>query len=117
AINIAARLITLTDSLHTVRGLGKWASAVARSKLPKARRSKSQGKSSLSKKERSSGLRESAVVHHAQLSLLSFSDDTEKGDDDQAVESTVETLSVAGSDEPESKQEKETRSVGGIPSQ
>jgi len=51
------------------------------------------------------------------LSLLSFSDDTEKGDDDQAVESTVETLSVAGSDEPESKQEKETRSVGGIPSQ
>jgi len=117
AINIAARLITLTDSLHTVRGLGKWASAVARSKLPKARRSTSQGKSLLSKKELSSSLRESAVVHHAQLSLLSFSDGTEMGDDDQAVESTVETLSVAGSDEPESRQEKETRSVGGIPSQ
>ena len=117
AINIAARLITLTDSLHTVRGLGKWASAIARSKLPKARRITSQGKSLLSKKELTSSSGESAVIHHAQLSLLSFSDDTEKGDDDQAVESTVETLSVAGSDEPASKQEKETRSAGGIPSQ
>ncbi|MHA1633725.1 MAG: hypothetical protein ACTSW7_05375 [Candidatus Thorarchaeota archaeon] len=33
------------------------------------------------------------------------------------VTKTVETLSVAGSDEPATVQEKETGSVGGIPSQ
>jgi hypothetical protein len=37
-------------------------------------------------------------------------------DDDPAVVSTVETLSVVGSDEPTSIQEKEARSSGGIPS-
>lgn len=117
AINIAARLITLTDSLHSVRGLGKWASAVARSKLLKTQRSVSQGGSLLSKKGQSSSPRESAVVHQAQTSLLSFSDEVGKGDDDQAVGSTVETLAVAGGDKPASVQEKEARSVGGIPSQ
>lgn len=116
AINIAARLITLTDSLHSVRGLGKWAAAIARSSQPKARRNKSHGKSLLSKVEHSSSSRESAVVHHAQTSLLSFSDGAESGDDDRAVENTVEILSVAGSDETASRQEKEARSGGGIPS-
>ncbi|MHA2360295.1 MAG: zinc ribbon domain-containing protein, partial [Candidatus Thorarchaeota archaeon] len=117
AINIAARLITLTDSLHSVRGQGKWASAVARRKLPKTRRTKSQGKSLLSKKGRASSPRESAVVHQAQTKLLSFSDGTEVGDDDQTVENTVDTLAAAGNDKPASRQEKEARSVGGIPSQ
>ncbi len=117
AINIAARLITLTDSLHSVGGLGKWASAVARSKLSKTRRNTSQGKSLLSKKGLSSSPRESAVVHHAQTSLLSFSDNARMGDDDQAVGKTVEALSVAEGDASAVRQEKETRSVGGIPSQ
>jgi hypothetical protein len=39
------------------------------------------------------------------------------GDNDPAVARTVKTLSVAGSDMPASRQEKEARSVGGIPSQ
>jgi hypothetical protein len=38
-------------------------------------------------------------------------------DNDPAVVRTVETLSVAGSDVLVSKQEKEARSSGGIPSQ
>jgi hypothetical protein len=37
-------------------------------------------------------------------------------DDDLAVVSTMETLSVVGSDEPTSTHEKEVRSSGGIPS-
>jgi IS605 OrfB family transposase len=120
SINIAARLLTLTKSLHSVRGLGKWASVIVkaktRSKRPKTRKKKpSRGKSLLSKKELTSGSGESAAVHHAQMSLLSFSDGAEKGDNDPAVERTVETLSVAGSDDP--AQEKEARSVGGISSQ
>jgi len=59
---------------------------------------------------------ESAVVHHAQTSLLSFSDESGMGDNDPAVARTVKTLSVAGSDMPASRQEKEARSVGEIPS-
>jgi len=39
------------------------------------------------------------------------------GDNDPAVERTVETLTVAGSDTPAIRQEKEARSVGGMPSQ
>jgi hypothetical protein len=38
------------------------------------------------------------------------------GDNDPAVAKTVEKLSVAGSDVPASAQEKDTGSVGGIPS-
>ncbi len=117
AINIAGRLITLTKSLHSVRGLGKWVSAVARSKRPKAQGKISQGKSLLSKKGPSSGPRESAAVHYAQTSLTSFSDGAGGSDDDPAVERTVEKLSVAGNDESASGQGKEARSVGGIPSQ
>ncbi|MDF1538661.1 MAG: hypothetical protein P1Q69_07145, partial [Candidatus Thorarchaeota archaeon] len=84
---------------------------------PKAQRKKpSQGKSLLSKKELASGFGESAAVHHAQSSLSDFSDNIEMGDNDPTVVRTVENLSVTGSDESVSKQEKEARSVGGIPS-
>jgi hypothetical protein len=116
SINIAARLLTLTKSLHSVRGLGKWDNAIARSLQLKARKKPSQGKSLLSKEGPSSGSGESAAVHFAQSSLLSFSDGPEMSDNDPAVERTVETLSVAGSDAPALRQEKEARSVGGIPS-
>ncbi|MGY5874687.1 MAG: transposase [Candidatus Thorarchaeota archaeon] len=120
AINIAGRLITLTKSLHNVRGLGKWADAVQtgkRSRLKARKKSKtSQGKSLLSNEGPTSGPGESAVVHQAQTSLLNFSDEVKMGDDDPTVERTVENLSVAGSDGPAERQEKEVRSVGGIPS-
>jgi transposase len=116
AINIAGRLITLTKSLHSVRGLGKWASAIARSKPPKARGGKPRGKSLLPPKNEShSG--ESAAVHTVQMDLLSFGDKTGLGDDDQTVEKTVEMLSVVEGDISTSVQEKEARSEGGIPSQ
>ena len=118
AINIAGRLITLTDSLHSVGGPGKWASAIARSTRPKALgmiRS-SRGKSLLSKKELSSSSGESAAVHFVQSDLISFSDGTGESDNDPAVASTVEILSVAGSDVSVIKQEKETKSSGGISS-
>jgi len=121
AINIAARLIMLTELLHNVRGLGKWADAVQRagkrSRLKARRKMPSGEKSLLSKKGLSSGPGESAAVHHAQSSLLDFSDEVRMGDDDPAVVRTVEVLAVAGSDELEHRQEKEARSVGGIPSQ
>jgi hypothetical protein len=89
----------------------------ARRARPKARRKSSKGKSLLSKKRSSSNLGESAAVHHTQTSLLSFSDEDGKGDDDPAVVRTVENLSVVGRDEPASVQKKEVRSEGGIPSQ
>ncbi len=119
AVNIAGRLITLTSSLHGVRGRGKWDTCVkaAKSLRPKARGSKSRGKSLLSRKEQSSSSGESAAVHHAQTSLLSFSDDAEKGDNDSAVVRTVENLSVVENDASAVVQEKEAGSVGGIPSQ
>ena len=82
----------------------------------KSSKKSSKGKSSLSEKELSSGPGESAAVHFAQSSLLSFGDKSEKGDNDPAVVRTVETLVVAGSDVPALKQEKEARSSGGIPS-
>jgi len=50
------------------------------------------------------------------LDLARFGDKSEKSDNDLAVVRTVETLAVAGSDVPVLKQEKETRSSGGIPS-
>lgn len=87
-----------------------------RARLKARKKKTSQGKSLLSKKGSSSDSGESAAVHHAQTSLLSFSDDTEKGDDDPAVERTVETLSVTGSDGPALVQEKEAGSEGGISS-
>jgi len=106
----------LVSTLNIMKELGLWTRALdkARCARLKARRKSSRGKSLLSKKELLSSSGESAAVHHAQMSLLSFSDGAGKGDDDPAVVRTVETLSVAGSDEPASVQEKETRSVGGI---
>ncbi len=120
AINIAGRLITLTKSLHSVRGLGKWADSVQAEKgsQPKARKkSSSLGKSPLSTKGQASGLGESAAVHFVQMGLVGFSDGTDKSDYGSAVASTVETLTVSGSDAPVISQEKEARSSGGIPSQ
>jgi len=120
AINIAGRLITLTKSLHSVRGLGKWIISVQtgkRSRL-KARKKKSssKGKSLLSIKESTSDSGESAAVHFVQSDLANFSDGISESDNDPAVVKTVETLSVAGTDAPAIKQEKEARSSGGIPS-
>ena len=100
-------------------GLGKWANAVSRStrSLLKAQgKVSSRGRSLLSMKSGVSHSGESAAVHHAQTSLLSFSDESGMGDNDPAVARTVKTLSVAGSDTPALRQEKEARSVGGIPS-
>ncbi len=76
----------------------------------------SEGKSSLSKKEPTSGSGESAAVHFVQSDLASFSDGISESDNDPAVVRTVETLSVAVSDVPAFKQEKEARSSEGIPS-
>ncbi|MDF1537457.1 MAG: transposase [Candidatus Thorarchaeota archaeon] len=125
SINIAARLLTLTKSLHSVRGLGKWDSAIVKAKSrssrlkaqPRISKRLSRGKSLLSKQEPTSGSGESAAVHYVQSDLVSISDGAGKGDNDPAVEKTVETLTVAGSDESAQRQEKEARSVGGIPSQ
>ncbi len=98
-------------------GLGKWASAVARSTRLKARKkSSSQGKSLLSKKEPTSGSGESAAFHFVHSDVVRISDGTGKSDNDPAVVRTVETFSVVGSDVPTSVQEKEARSSGGIPS-
>jgi len=100
-------------------GLGKWVNAVSRSprSFPKARgKVSSQGRSLLSSKGPVSGIGESAAVHHAQTSLLSLGDEVEVSDKDHTVARTVESLSVAGSDAPVVKQEKEAKSVGGIPS-
>ncbi len=85
---------------------------------PKTRRKKpSHGKSLLFNIEPALGSGESAAVHYAQMSLLSFGDGTKESDYDPAVVRTVETHSVAGSDAPEKRQEKEARSSGGIQSQ
>jgi chaperonin cofactor prefoldin len=62
-----------------------------------------------------SHLGESAAVHHAQTGLLDVGDEIKMCDDDHAVARTVGKLSVAGSDTSATRQEKEARSVGGIP--
>jgi len=123
SINIAARFLTLTKSLHSVRGLGMWTRAVVRRTTNrrarlKARKKKpsSKGKSLLSKKEPTSGSGESAAFHFVQSDLACFSDGTSESDNDPAVVKTLETLTVARSDVLVSKQEKEARSSGGIPS-
>ncbi len=120
SINIAARMLTLTKSLHSVRGLGLWTRALdkARRAPLKARKKKSssKGKSLFSKKELASGSGESAAVHFVQSDLVSFSDGTGKSDNDPAVVNTVETLTVVGCDVPTSVQEKEAKTSGGIPS-
>ena len=104
-----------------MKGLGLWTRALDKAQRArlKARKKKSssKGKFLLSMKEPSSGSGESAAVHFVQSDLACFSDGTGESDNDPAVASTVETLSVAGSDVLVSKQEKEARSSGGIPSQ
>jgi transposase len=119
SINIAARMLTLTKSLHSVRGLGLWARGLGKTRRtqPKTRRNSSSGKSLLSEKEQSSGSGESAAVHFVQSDLASFSDGISKSDNDPAVVSTVEILTVTGIDALVQKQEKEVRSSGGIQSQ
>jgi len=112
-------LIITGEPLHTMIGLGKWANAVSRSprSLPKARgKVSSRGRSLLSIKSGVSHSGESAAVHCAQSSLLDFGDDVGESDKDLAVVGTVEELSVAGSDAPVLRQEKEARTAGGIPS-
>jgi transposase len=119
SINIAARMLMLTKSLHSVRGLGLWTRVLdraRRARLKTRKKKPSQGKSLLSEKEQTSGSGESAAVHFVQSDLASFSDGAGKSDDDPAVVCTVETLSVVGSDEPTATQEKEARSSGGSPS-
>ncbi len=105
AINIAGRLITLTESLNSVRGLGKWASAASarRTQLKARRKTSSKGRSSLSGRDASSHRGESAAVHYAQPSLLDFGDEAEVSDDGPAVGRNVERLSTAGTDEPAEK--------------
>ncbi|MHA1909695.1 MAG: zinc ribbon domain-containing protein [Candidatus Thorarchaeota archaeon] len=120
AINIAARLLTLTKSLHSVRGLGKWNDAIQRAKHPPLKtqgKKPSRGKSLLSSMESTSDSGESAAVHQTQTSLLGFSDETELCDNDPAVGRTVETLSVTDGDASVVKQETEIRSIGGSASQ
>ena len=98
-------------------GLGMWTRTldkVRHARLKAQRKKSSQGMSLLSSKDQTSGLGESAAVHFVQTDLLGFGDDSKMSDDDPAVVKTVETLSVAGCDVPVSKQEKETRSMGGI---
>ena len=114
SINIAARLLMLTKSLHSVGGLGLWSrilSGVPHPRLKAQGKDTSLEKSLLSTSDQSSGSGESAAVHYVQTNLLSFSDDAGSSDDDHAVERTVETLSVAGNDGPASAQEKEARST------
>jgi hypothetical protein len=50
------------------------------------------------------------------LDLLSFGDESELGDKDLAVVKDAEILTVAGNDTARGRQEKEARTVGGIPS-
>jgi transposase len=119
AINIAGRLITLTKSLHSVRGLGKWEDSIQRGENPRLktpRKKPSNGKFLLSRREQAFSSRESAAVRYVQMDLGSFSNETHENDNDPAVASTVEDPSVAGSDAPAPRQEEETRSMGGIPS-
>ncbi|MBN2229870.1 MAG: hypothetical protein JW779_09790 [Candidatus Thorarchaeota archaeon] len=101
-----------------MKGLGLWTRTLDKTQRtrPKAQEKlPSRGKSLLSIKGPLSSSGESAAVHFVQLNLTSYSDGAGMSDDDPAVESTVEMLTVAGSDDSALKQEKETRSVGGIP--
>ncbi|MHA1576478.1 MAG: hypothetical protein ACTSU3_03880 [Candidatus Thorarchaeota archaeon] len=97
-----------------MRGLGKWASAIARSKRPKTRGKKSRKKSLLSSKSDVSHSRESAAVHSAQLSLLDFGDEVGVSDDDPAVERTIENPTDVGIDNPTLCKGKKARSAGEI---
>jgi IS605 OrfB family transposase len=116
SLNIARRLIKLIPSLQNEKGLGRWL-VPERAPTPNAGRKKPfKQKASLSSKGQVSDLGESAAVHHVQTDLLSFGDEVEVGDEDLAVVKDAEKLSVAGSDTTRFREEKESRTVGGIPS-
>jgi len=119
AINIAGRLIMLTESVHSVRGLGKWADSVSAGKRsrPKARGRALPGKSLLPSSSVVSHSGESAAVRYVQMDLRVLGDEDGMSDHDPAAVRTVETLSAAGDDTPADRQEKEVRSVGGTKSQ
>jgi len=118
SINIAARLITLTESLHSVKGLGKWDSATQKARIsrPKTWGAKSPRKSQLPSENPLSGSRESAAVCSAQTSLLDFGDEIRQSDHDLAVAKTVEIPSATGNDKPDTMQEKKAWTMGGIQS-
>jgi hypothetical protein len=50
------------------------------------------------------------------MDLLRFGDESELGDKDHAMVKDAETLSVTGNDTTRTQQEKEARTVGGMPS-
>jgi IS605 OrfB family transposase len=117
SLNIARRLIKLIPSLQNEKGLGRWL-VPERTPAPKAERKKasSKQKSSLFQNDSVSSQKESAAVHQVQLGLLSFGDEAELGDQDHAVGKDAEMLTVTGTDTTRVRQEKEARTVGGIPS-
>jgi transposase len=119
SINIAGRLIMLTESLHSVKGQGKWDSAIKKKRIsrPESWGTKSSLKSQLSQESSLSSSQESAAIHSTQSSLLDFGDEIKQGDYGLAVEKTVENLSATGDDSPEAMQEKKAWSVGGIQSE
>ncbi|MFX0045030.1 MAG: hypothetical protein ACFE8Z_04225 [Candidatus Hermodarchaeota archaeon] len=103
-----------------MRGLGECVRSPETSsdtQLKALRKELPKGKSSLPSKHHIPKLGESAAVHCAQSSLLGSGDRTELGDDDPAVARIMERLSVAGSDIPRVRQEKEAWSEGGTPYQ
>ena len=76
---------SITKSLHSVRGLGKWEYSVQagkRSRLKARKKKSSKGKSLLSAKEPTSSSGESAAVHFVQSDLASFSDGASESDND-----------------------------------
>ena len=98
------------------QGLGRWL-VPERAPAPNAGRKKSsEQKSSLLQNDSVSSQRESAALHPAQTSLLDFGDDVKKSEQDHAVAKDAEKLSVTGNDAIRVRQEKEARTVGGIPS-
>ncbi|MFQ5831442.1 MAG: hypothetical protein ACE5H4_01930 [Candidatus Thorarchaeota archaeon] len=101
-----------------MRELGKCAlvSSCGDCSLPKTGGRYSQGTFSLLTGNLASSLQESAAVHRVRMDVLVFGDEMGAGDYDPAVARTVERLSVAGSDAPAPRQEKEVRSVGEISS-
>jgi IS605 OrfB family transposase len=117
SLNIARRLIKLIPSLQNEKGLGRWL-VPERAPAPNAGRKKSSSKqkSILLQNDSVSSQKESAAFHPAQTSLLEFGDDIKESDQDCAVVKDAKTLSATGNDTTRIRQEKEARTVGGIPS-
>ena len=100
--------------------LGKWVNSICQeeyhSRLKTSRKTRSsRRKHTLSFKDHVSDFGESAAFHSAQTSLLDFGDVVKERNQDHAVVKDAETLSVTGNDTPRKRQEKEARTVGGIP--